>query len=209
MSALLLGVGLAFAASNPTLVEAVVVGANVTFPMSASGRLQPPGFGLDVGYQFQGAEERSVAVRREVVVWAEEVPALNFGPVMHIWRADGEWTFGLGARLAVAWPLRVGTLGGWFPGPALGVEVGPVLSTAGYVGFDGAGIVDLPWVEGRLGITWVPEAMWSSRLEPLPANPDRLPTWAPSPWRAPRLQIGAFSPLALPENWEGSQWRGP
>lgn len=208
MSALLLGVAVAFAGTRPTVSNAVVLGANVTFPVAASGRLQRPGFGLDVGYQLQGFNERDETVDGDFIVWAEEVPALNFGPVLHVWRADGAWTCSLGARLAVAWPLMVGTLRGWFPGPALGVEVGPVLSTAGYVGFDAAGIVDLPWVEARLGVTWVPGVMRSSRLEPLPTNTE-LPTWEPSPWRAPRLQLGVFSPLALPENWEGSQWRGP
>jgi hypothetical protein len=209
LSALLLCVAFAFAGTRATVSDAVVLGVNVTFPVAAAGQLQAPGFGLDVGYQFQGFNERDETVKGEFTVWAEEVPALNYGPVVHIWRADGAWNCSLGARLAVAWPLRVGTLRGWIPGPALGVEVGPVLSTAGYVGFDGAAIVDLPWVEGRLGITWVPGVMRSSRLEPMPANTELLPTWGPSPWRAPRLQLGVFSPLALPENWEGSQWRGP
>lgn len=205
---LLLTAAFAIAGTRPDATGAAVVGLNVTFPVGAAGRLEQPGFGLDVGYHFQGFNERDQTVRGEFFVWAEEVPAPNYGPTLHIWRADGAWTCSVAFRLTVAWPLRVGTLRGWYPGPGVGLEVGPVLSTAGYVGFDGAAIANLPWVEGRLGITLVPPFMRSSRLEPLPAEAD-LPTWEPSPWRAPRLQLGVFSPVSWPENWEGSQWAGP
>lgn len=50
--------------------------------------------------------------------------------------------------------------------------------------------------------------MRSVRLEPPPAGTD-LPVWEPSPWRNPRLHVGVFSPLVLPQNWEGSVWDRP
>lgn len=165
----------------------LVVGANVAVLLGAP----PPGthrvgFGLDLYNQTQLFREHGQSIYGNYWVWAEERPMLNFGPALHVWRVGGAWSASADMRVGVTWPLRMGLMDGWWPGPGLTVEVGPGLSTAGYAGLDLQGAVDLPWVQGRIGSTYAGRAL--------------------QPWR---LHLGVFSPLEQPHLWpdsDGAIW---
>jgi hypothetical protein len=166
--------------------EDLVLGAHLAFPLDREGTI---GGGIDVGYQIQWYTQRSGRFDGDFIVWAEEHPAWNYGPVLHLTRQGGAWHQTLGARFGVAWPLRVGLNGGWFPGPGVMGEVGLGLSTAGHGGLALAGVADLPWVEGRIG------GMLTD-----------------GGFRSPQLTVGLFSPLRLPANpypFDADQWRAP
>ena len=126
------------------LQQAVVVGGSVVVRLGAvhSGRV---GRTLDLSWQTQGYLERAKRIDGVFTVWAEERPAPSYGPVAHVGRTGGAWFSSLGARLGYEWPLRVGLQSGWWPGPALTVEVGPVIATDGLVGLGVDGVVEAPW----------------------------------------------------------------
>jgi hypothetical protein len=166
--------------------HAVVVGASVVVRLDdvASGRI---GASLDASWQAQGYVQRSGRFHHDFVVWADEGPAPSFGPVAHVGRCGGAWFSSVGARLGVEWP-RVGLLEGWWPGPALAVELAPVIATDGLVGLDLVGVAEAPWVQGRLGAA---------------LNPGGL--------HAPRIAAGPSIPLVQPQNWPDvpSYWEAP
>ncbi len=166
-------------ADTPMLGEAVVVGASVVValgPVADGGRV---GGGVDLGFQLQRWLQQGPYYRGVTTAWAEERLDLNYGPVAHVWRVEGGWQASAGARLGATWPLRMGLNGGWWPGPGLTVELAPALSTAGWVGLDGQVAVDLPWVQGRVGVAATPQGLESDRVA-----------------------IGLFAPLSWPRGWD-------
>jgi hypothetical protein len=158
--------------------ESWVVGASVVFGL---GKEQGVGFGLDASYQIQRYWERGRLINLQFTVWGDELLAPNYGPVLHLWRADQAWFVSAGARAGATWPLRVGVGGGWWPGPGLTGEVAAMMSTNGNVGLDLQAVVDAPWTQARLGIA--------------------LGTGG---WHTPRLALGVFTPLVQPHNWDTS-----
>ena len=169
--------------------ENVVVGAHLVVPLEATEGRRGVGVGVDVGYQVQWYTQRSGRFDGTFVVWAEEHPAWSYGPVTHLWWQGGHWHHSLGARFGVAWPLRVGLDGDWWPGPAVAAEAGLGLSTSGVSGLDVQGVVDGPWVQGRVGGVLNGQGLV-----------------------APRLQLGAFTPLGAPSNpppFDSDQWKAP
>jgi len=166
--------------------EGLVLGAHVSIPLDGGGAV---GGGIDVGYQIQWYTQRSGRFDGDFIVWAEEHPAWNYGPVLHLTRQGAAWHQTLAARVGVAWPLRMGLNNAWFPGPGVLGEVGLGLSTAGHSGLALAGVADLPWVEGRVGGVLTDGGL-----------------------RAPLVHLGVFSPLRLPANptpFDADQWRAP
>jgi hypothetical protein len=188
MTVLLLALLVAAPSDATTILraESLVAGVNVVVllsdPPSGGKRI---GGGVDLWYQMQRWPQEAEYVGDTYVVWARERPDLNWGPGLHVWRAGGAWSAGIGMRAGATWPLRMGLEDGWWPGPGLTVEVGPALSTAGWVGLDLQGVVDLPWVQGRLGAAWVTGGL-----------------------TARRLHLGVFSPLEQPHLWDswGAVW---
>ncbi len=164
-----------------------VVGASVVV---ALGEVEGSrvGGGLDLGYQAQRYTHATKQIEGDLIVWAEEHPALNYGPVAHVWRVGGAWNASFGARFGVGWPLRMGLGRGWYPGPAVTVELAPALSTAGWFGLDGQLALDAPWVQGRVGTALTGQG-----------------------WRARRVSMGPFAVLGLPRNWPGipNYWDEP
>jgi hypothetical protein len=163
--------------------ESLVVGANVVVLLGdppAHGRRL--GAGVDLWYQMQRYAQEGEYYGDDYVVWARERPDLNWGPALHAWRAGGTWSASLEMRAGVTWPLRMGLQDGWWPGPGLTAQAGPVLSTAGWVGLDLQVAADLPWVQGRIAAAWAPGGL-----------------------REQRLHLGVFSPLEQPHLWEESE----
>lgn len=182
---LLLLAGLALA-SDIQRAESFVLGANLTLPLGEPPAWSRLGFGMDLWYQMQLFVQKGEYVGEHFVVWARELPNLNYGPGLHVWRSGGEWTAGLEARAGVMCPLRMGLQDGWWPGPGLTLQAGPALSTRGHVGLDLQAAADLPWIYGRIGETWTLDGLV-----------DR------------RLHLGLFSPLEQPHLWpdtEGAVW---
>lgn len=178
MTALLLAFGVA-RADTVKRAESLVIGASVVVALGKVERGRV-GAGLDASYQFQQWLERGPYYQGVTTAWAEERPDLNRGPVVHVWRVEGAWHASAGLRIGATWPLRMGLVGGWWPGPGLTVELAPALSTAGWVGLDLQGVVDLPWVQGRVG------AAWTARGR-----------------EAERAAFGLFTPLSAPRGWDG------
>lgn len=172
------------------LHRSLVLGASVVValgPVETGGRV---GGGIDAAYGIQRYSYSTGTFDGVSLVWVDERPTPNYGPVLHVWRGSGAWNASLGARFSVAWPLRVGVLQGWMPGPGLGVELAPMLSTAGFVALDGQLVADAPWVQGRVGTALTTTA-------------------APV---MPRVSVGVLGPLVRPENWpdgQGSVWHPP
>ncbi len=168
--------------------ESPVVGAGVAVARG-EGEGARLGWGLDVGYQLQWYTQRARWIGEEYWVWAEEHPAPGYGPMARLWRLDGAWQVSVGVRGAVTWPLRVGLMDGWWPGPGLGVEAGYLISTAGFHGFDLQGLLELPWVQLRYGQAWTGRG-----------------------WQAQRLHAGVFTPTLQPHLWPETDtvaWRDP
>lgn len=161
--------------------ESLVVGASLVF-----GQGSRVGVGIDVGYQFQRYWERGRLIDGEFTVWGDEVIAPNWGPVAHLWRADGAWFLTAGARAGATWPLRVGVGGGWWPGPGVTGELALLMSTNGKVGVDGQLAVDATWAQVRAGA-----ALGTGGLH------------------TPRVSVGVLVPLVQPVNWpdtNGDVW---
>lgn len=172
----------------PKSQEDVVLGASLTWNLGDVGGASRLGASLDVGYHFQRYFEHGEPYQDGYAVWAEESLSPNYGATARIgWHARA-WRVSLGARGGLAWPLRVGLGDGWYPGPGLLAEAGVAISSAGYQGIDLQALVDLPWVEGRVGTTLTGRG-----------------------WRDPRVGVGLFTPWNAPENWEGlpSYWDRP
>lgn len=178
----------ALASSQETHGECCwVVGASVVVALG-EGAGSRVGGGIDVGHQTQVYTQRAERIGGNYAVWAEEHPAPNYGPVAHLWRVRGAWTASVGARVGLEWPLRAGIWKGWWPGPAVTVELAPALSTDGWVGLDGQVAVDAPWIQGRLGTALSDHG-----------------------WKAARVAIAPFYVVGQPRNWTDvpSWWEEP
>lgn len=165
--------------------EAVVLGASLVVALGPVERSRL-GVSLDGGYQLQRYLEQSARFDGVFTAWAEERPDASYGPMGHVWWVSGAWHASAGARVGVAWPLRVGIWRGWWPGPAVAGELGLALSTAGWVGLDVQGLVEAPWAQGRISAALTPTGIAGRRLH-----------------------LGVFAPLTLPEGWpetDGDVW---
>lgn len=167
----------------------VVVGANLVVAVGEAPEGGRFGVGVDLGWQEQAYTERSgrFGPERDFQAWAEEHPSLNRGFGGHLWWVGGSFYSVIGVRYGVTWPLRVGVQSGWWPGPGVLGEVGLQVSQVG-AGLDLQGVVDAPWVQGRLGAA--------------------LGTGG---WLATRVHVGPFLPLRQPTHWSSvpPQWDGP
>ena len=178
----------ALAASNPGHNECCfVIGAHVVVALGKDDEKRLGG-GFDLGWQSQVYAQKSKRIDGVFAVWAEEQIAPNYGPVAHIWWVRNAWNASLGLRLGLEWPLRIGLIGGWLPGPAVSVELAPALSTGGWVGLDGQFAIDAPWLQGRIGTAITRNG-----------------------WQARRVTVGPFAILGQPHNWPGvpNWWREP
>jgi hypothetical protein len=169
------------------VAESVVVGAGLAI---ALGEVEEHryGWGLDVGWQRQFYTQEGVYVDEAYYVWPDNHLAPNLGGAAHLWRVDGAWQVSLCARAGLAKPLRVGLLGGWWPGASVAAELGYLVSTDGAAGVDLQGAVEGPWVQARLGQVLTLQG-----------------------WQARRLHLGVFSPLQQPELWDNANvgWHPP
>lgn len=178
----------AFAADR--IHRSLVVGASVVVTLGPVERGSRIGGGADVGYQIQRYDETYQQLSEGYAAWVDERPTVNCGPIAHAWWIGGAWNVSLGARVGVGWPLRVGLAHGWYPGPALTVELAPMLSTAGFVALDGQAVVDATWLQGRIG------AAVSSTGKVV----------------ARRVAVGVLAPVVQPENWPDTPeavWKKP
>lgn len=168
-------------ATTDKRAESVVVGANLAIALGElpAGRKRLGG-GIDVGYQYQWYTEVGERIEGDFAVWAEERPAWAYGPTVHVWRVAGAWNTTLGGRFGAAWPLRMGLMGGWIPGPGVAGELGVLISTAGYVGLDGQADLDASYVQARLGTALTANGLDAKRGHLGVATPTTRPELWPS-----------------------------
>lgn len=165
----------------------VVLGTNLVVALGEKPEGGRYGVGIDAGYQEQGYTQRAGWYGDDYILWADEHPAPNRGAGAHVWVVGGVWHSSVAARWGVAWPLRVGTYRGWWPGPGAMGELGVLVSQAG-AGLDLVAVVEAPWVQVRTGAAAGMQG-----------------------WLAPRLHLGAFLPVLPAENssYGDDLWRRP
>lgn len=166
--------------------EALALGAHVVIPLDGEGKV---GAGIDIAYQVQWYTQRSGRFDGDFIVWAEEHPAPNYGPMWRLSYQNGALHQTLAARAGVAWPLRVGLNDAWLPGPGVFSELGLGFSTAGHGGIHLGGGADATWLEGRVTCVYGDNGV-----------------------KAPQLHLGTLVPTRFPENpypFDADQWRAP